>query len=79
MIIYPSGFVCGQILNAPHRVVRPVLCYKDQVKDNLKSLDICFKGWEPRRKVIKAKWYALIVDFRNTKFYNRDTLLKATA
>ena len=42
----PKMLMYGELTNAPRKVGRPLLRYKDKLKSNLKALDIDLRGWE---------------------------------
>ena len=42
----PEMVMYGELTNAPRKVGRPLLRYKDKLKSNLKALDIHLCGWE---------------------------------
>ena len=41
----PKELLYSQIPNAPRKIGRPILRYKDKLKDNLKRLDITSNAW----------------------------------
>lgn len=73
----PKQLFYGQISNAPRRVGRPLLRYKDKVKDNLKRLDINHSRWEHialDRKAWRTECFSRAKVFERTRIEHRDAL-----
>ena len=46
----PKMLMYGELTNAPRKVGRPLLRFKDKLKSNLKALDFDLHGWEDLSK-----------------------------
>ena len=73
----PKKILYGQSPNAKLSVGRPILRYKDKLKDNLKRLNINLSAWEnlaTNRKEWRKICFAGLKSFEENRLKHRDQL-----
>ena len=71
----PKQLFYGQIPNAPRKIGRPLLRYKDKLKDNLKHLDLLSNTWEKLphdRSKWRQKCFSRITKFEEKRVKEHD-------
>ena len=73
----PKILLYGQLEDAPRRIGRPLLRYKDELKANLKALDLDVASWETTatdRKLWRATFLPSLNRFENERLIHNNQL-----